>query len=295
MWGRRRAEPATVQAAQATGSERLRALSAIDELRRRADWEGLTDAERGALRSDFAAFPASGGSSTVDIAVQQWVAALVAPTFQTESAQLISAWLSDAPPDAHLYIGGDGGQGRHSLIATLARQAMTQRPTPPDYCYIPQPSAMAQALLLPLPAGTGSPFTKAIDKALRLLTSAWNADNADSAEAGDSGNAAAASAPAAEAAPPARSQLVAQAFAPLQAPELAPARAYVDQLRAAFESFATSQADLPVTYDDMPTWLVSASSGTAGTSGGGADGAPARAPVVIGSLVRDKLDDLLIR
>ncbi len=285
MWGRHRAEAASAQTA--TSSDRSRALSTIDELRRRADWERLDDARRSELRADFAAFPASGGAGATDSATQRWIAALVTPTFQTESAQVISAWLSDAPPDAHLYIGGGAGHGRHSLIASLARNALAQQPAPSDFCYVPLPSAMDRAVLLALPGGAGSAFTTAIDKALRLLTSAW-----DGAANGDSGGNAANGAPgAAESTPAARGQLVAQAFAPLQAPELTPARTYIEQLRAAFDALAAAQASLPVSYDDMPTWLVSAASGNATA----ASDTPAQAPVIVGTLVRDKLDDLLIR
>jgi hypothetical protein len=246
----------------------------------------LSDAERSALRSDFAPFPSTGSSDTAASAMRQWVAALVTPTFQTESAQLISAWLSDAPPDAHLYIGGGAGQGRHSLAASLARQALAQQPAPSDFCYVPQPSAMDQAVLLALPGGTGSAFTKAIDRALHMLTSAWN-DDGDKSDAGegDSANDAPASAR------PPRGQLVAQAFATLQAPDFERTRAYIDQLRAAFDALAANQADLPVSYDDMPTWLVSASSGGAAD----ASDTASQAPVVVGTLIRDKLDDLLTR
>lgn len=283
MWGRRRDESTSGKGTPGNASPRP--LSAIDELLKRADWERLSDAERDTLRSDFASYAAASDADATDDALRQWVAALVAPTFQTASAQVISSWLSVAAPGAHLYIGGDAGQGRHSLAASLARHAMSQQPSPPDYCYVPQPASMDQAVLLTVTGGNGSAFTKAIDRALRQVTAGWSAENSDT---GDQSGEAAAGAAASATASPARGQLVAQAFAPLQAPALAETRSYVDQLRAAFDALATSGADLPVSYDDMPTWLVSASSGAVG-------GALAHAPVVIGTLVRDKLDDLLIR
>lgn len=286
MWRGRRASIGQIQA---TTAERPRALSTVDELRRRADWERLSNADRNALRGDFAPFPTSAAAGEalaamdVNTSIQQWVAALVAPNFQAESALVIRSWLSDASPDAHLYIGGSAGQGRHSLAATLARQAMAQQPAPPDYCYLPTPGAMDQALLLTVPSGTGTAFTKAIDKALRQLTSGWDGDDAENGDA---------SAPAAAQATSAtRAQLIAQAFAPLQAPAFASAGAYVGQLRAAFDTLASNQADLPVTYEDMPTWLVSASSGGVTNTTSKAT----TAPVVLGTLVRDKLEDLLIR
>ncbi len=284
MWGRRKNAAASVTQPGTRATERSRALSGVDDLRRRASWEGLSDGERGALRSAFASFPASvhagaelAANAEDDWAVQQWVAALVAPGFQSEPAQVIRAWLDDTTPHAHLYIGGAAGQGRTSLVASLARQVMAQRPAPHDFCYVPEPSALDQAYLLALPSGTGKAFAGAIDQTLRQLTSAWS---------GDSDGAPATAAP--DAAPRTLAQLVAQAFAPLEAPAFESARAYVGRLRAAFDALAAAQADLPVGYDDLATWLVRSSSGAS------ADGQTG-APVVIGTLIRDKLDDLLIR
>ncbi|MFI5278133.1 MAG: hypothetical protein ACHQ1E_12745, partial [Ktedonobacterales bacterium] len=144
MWGRRRDESTSGKGTPGNASPRP--LSAIDELLRRADWERLSDAERDTLRSDFASYAAASDADATDDALRQWVAALVTPTFQTASAQVISSWLSVAAPGAHLYIGGDAGQGRHSLAASLARHAMSQQPSPPDYCYVPQPASMDQAV-----------------------------------------------------------------------------------------------------------------------------------------------------
>lgn len=289
MWRGRRAS------SQATAAERLKTLSTAEELCRHADWERLSDTERSALRSEFGFFPASAtagealAAMDVNASIQQWVAALIAPNFQAQAAQAIGSWLSDASPDAHLYIGGAAGLGRHSLAATLARQAIAQKPAPPDYCYIPVPSAMDQAQLLTVASGTGTPFTKAIDTALRQITAGWDGDNDEESDA--SAPAAAQTATAQTATAPTRGQLIADAFTPLQAPEFASASAYVTQLRAAFDTLAINRADLPVSYDDMPTWLVSASSGGVTNTRSKATSAP----VVLGTLVRDKLDDLLIR
>ncbi|MGH2516722.1 MAG: AAA family ATPase [Ktedonobacterales bacterium] len=271
-----------------------RALSTADELRRRSGWEHMSDADRTGLRGDFAPFPLSSStlsgnidSANVDTAVQQWVAALVAPGFQMEAAQLIRVWLDEAAPDAHLYIGGSTGQGRRSLAATLARQAMMKRPMPPDFCYVPVPSAMDRAYLLALSGGTGDAFAKAIDQTLRTLTGAW-----DDASVGNVPSASAPQEP--SQAHPTRRELIAQAFSALEQPIFASAAAYVGQLHAAFDALAASNADLPTNYDQMPTWLVRASSGDAARSADDRSATPG-APVVIGSLIRDKLDDLLIR
>lgn len=149
---------------------------------------------------------------------------------------------------------------------------------------------MDRALLLAVDNGTGVAFTKALDTALRQLTAGWSGDSDDDSDSDSASGSADAPAAAQAAASPNRAQLVAQAFAPLQAPTFASARAYVDRLRAAFDALASDPADLPVTYNDMPTWLVSAASGgVVNTS------KATSAPVVLGTLVRDKLDDLLIR
>ena len=286
MWGRRKNATATVTQSGAQATERSRALSDVDDLRRRASWEGLSDGERDALRSAFAPFPTSvragaelAANADADRAVQQWVAALVAPAFQAEPAQVIRAWLDGTTPYAHLYIGGAAGQGRTSLVASLARQTMAQRPAPGDFCYVPEPSALEQAYLLTLPAGSGKAFASAIDLTLRQLTSAWS-DGSDGSDGSGDGASATAT--------PTRTQLVAQAFAPLEAPEFESVRAYVVRLRAAFDALAAAQADLPVGYDELATWLVRSSSGASAEGQTGA-------PVVIGTLIRDKLDDLLIR
>lgn len=294
MWGRRPTVEATGKQLYTKPSGIPRALSTSDELRRRADWERLSDADRTALRNAFAPFPSSAGdgaggtvAANLDPSIQQWVAALVAPGFQAELAQFIRVWLDEAAPGAHLYIGGNTGQGRRSLATTLARQVMARRPAPPDFCYVPVPSAMDQAYLLALASGAGDAFAKAIDHTLRLLAGAWS-----DASPGETASAPISSG--SSDAHPTRRQLIAQAFAALEQPAFASAAAYVGQLRAAFEALAATGAGLPTTYDDMPTWLVRASSGEAAKSADSTAPAPGT-PVVAGTLIRDKLDDLLMR
>lgn len=289
MWGKRRTEAASGLAQAAPSTVPSRALTSADDLRRRAGWESLSDGERDALRSAFAPFPASASvtdlaaSVSADAAVQDWVAGLVAPTFQAESAQVIRAWLDDTTPHAHLFVGGASGQGRTSLVASLARQAMAQRPAPHDYIYVPEPSALDQAYLLALPRGTGKDFAAAIDQTLRQITSGWDGDDDDDSD-GSSGSAA-------SAAPPSKAQLVALAFSGLETPAFTSASAYVGKLRAAFDALAAAQADLPVGYDDLATWLVRASTDPTAAGASGQQGAP----VIIGTLIRDKLEDLLTR
>src|SRR5215472_7850423 len=85
-----------------------RALSTSDELLLRAGWESLEDTERATRLKVFKAFPSPAVSSvtngppdirTADL--QDWVASLVEPTFQSEPARVIRTWLADTAPDAH--------------------------------------------------------------------------------------------------------------------------------------------------------------------------------------------------
>ncbi len=287
MW-RRPKEPGTdATIAKGAGANTLSgppALRSVDELLLRATWETLDEGDRAALLGEFPPFPVPAVSdltnNPADIRssdLQNWVAGLVAKSFQSQAAQIIGSWLVDSAPDAHLYVGGNIGQGRRSLVAALSRQAMSSRQAPPDYCYVPLPSSLDQAYLLVLPAGTGKAFAKAIDETLRAVTSAWSADD----NPGD--------APEKKATTP-LSQVLAEAFDALDADSPESVRAYNSTLRSAFEALAANKADLPASYDDMATWLVRA---PAGSDSGSASGTGA--PVVVGTLYQEKLDDLLIR
>src|SRR5579862_564024 len=235
MFGNRQ-KTATATPAPPLAPPRVRPLQNPNELLRYAAWERLSDPDRASLRQGFPAFPTSvtpdalaGVSDPALRDLQDWIAAVIADRFQPEATQLIRLWLDSAAPDAHLFVGGEIGQGRRSLVASLARSAMSKLPASPDYCYIPVPSAMDHAYLLTLPHGLGLNFAKTIDRTLRAVTSGWSGDN---------------NAPTPDAA--ARASLIAQAFAPLEQPTFAAVQSYVKQLRAAFEAFATSQSDIPV-------------------------------------------------
>src|SRR5271165_978778 len=91
-----------------------RALSSPAELLQHAAWEGLDESSRASLLHGFPSFPAAAVSETSNgpadyrsSDVQDWVAGLVANSFQKEAAQIISVWLEDSAPDAHVYVGGD--------------------------------------------------------------------------------------------------------------------------------------------------------------------------------------------
>lgn len=279
MWGRRQSAAAPAAKANEAKTEHgPRALRAPDDLLRRADWDRLGDQQRATLANGLPTFPApvadAMASEPAAEAIQDWTAALVAGAFQAEPAQIIGGWLADAS-DAHLYVGGGTGVGRGSMVAALARQALAGRPGAPDYCYIPQPDALNQAYLLALPTGTGEAFAAAIDKTLRAITGGWPGDDDDGAQSD-------------KPAPPLPT-LVAEAFAPLERSAPEDARPYLQRLRAAFDALAVAGAPLPCAYEAMPTWLARPQASLPDPAG------QKSAPVITGTLIRDRLDDLLMR
>src|SRR6185312_11337264 len=140
-----------------------------DDLLRRAEWERLADADHAALLRPFQGRPvpqfgdvASEASSHADLRLQDWVAQLVAVSFQPQTAAYVRAWLSDGSPDGHLYVGGFGGQGRTSLVASVARQVMARAPIPVEYCYVPDLASLDKPMVLAVPDDTGADFTNAL-------------------------------------------------------------------------------------------------------------------------------------
>ena len=193
MWGRREQAGTATATKEATVTGRPRALSTFDELLRRAEWERLTDADRAALLSPLQAraVPAlqrdttQAARATDDVVLQDWVADLVGQQFQADVAAMLYTWLSGSAPDAHLFVGGSPGQGRRSLIASIARRVMASQPIPSDYCYVPNPDALDETILLTLPKGTGATFGAMLSPALGLLCQATSSD--DSSDTSDGG------------------------------------------------------------------------------------------------------------
>src|SRR4051794_1048795 len=113
MWGRREHTTPATATKEAEVAGRPRALSTLDELLRRAEWERLSDTDRAAFLSLLQAkfIPALKSDSTQgvraadDVAMQDWIAGIVGPQFQADVAANIHAWLSGSAPDAHLFIG----------------------------------------------------------------------------------------------------------------------------------------------------------------------------------------------
>ncbi|HEU5438470.1 MAG TPA: AAA family ATPase [Ktedonobacterales bacterium] len=276
-----------------------RALTKMDELLRRAEWERLGEAERTQLLAPYTGRVAPGrdisaGSGspdrTMDPRLQDWVAQLVATRLQPEVAAVIHDWLATAPPDGHLYIGGRRGQGRTSLVASLARDVMRQRSAPPDYCYVPDVTALDKPALLALPKATGAPFMKSLFGALSQVCQGWSASQGsdDSGQGGSNGSSASSSQP------PDRRMLIATAFDSMEPSVPDTARGYISQLRAALEALIPSDDGPPFcSGDSVPAGHVTPmpddaldSDGAALTSG---------APVVSASLAQADLTDVLMR
>ncbi|MGZ3638103.1 MAG: AAA family ATPase [Ktedonobacterales bacterium] len=327
MWGRREHTTPAMATQEAEVAGRPRALSTLDELLRRAEWERLSDTDRAALLSLLHAqvIPALQSDSTQaaraadDVAMQDWIAGIVGPQFQADVAANIHAWLSGSAPNAHLFIGGASGQGRTSLVAAIARRVMASQPVPSDYCYVPDPDALDETILLTLPKGTGEPFGAMLSPALGLLCQASNGDasttNADDIQRESNAQAGSPTASTNGNEPKASSQ---QRLSDLLPPlfdaltEKAPdaARAYLSKLRAALEVASNAGDSLPfcgsddpvVAHvvpipDDLPVSVKTSS--IAGDQSGNTDAEDSQpktgAPVVVASLSSTSLNSALLR
>jgi hypothetical protein len=285
MWGRRPDTQAQAAGKATAVADRPRALSAADELLRRAEWERLGDPERGKLLGvyrplDAAAIPNAqlALGRVNDRSTQDWVAALLEPRFQPEAISVMRSWLADAAPDAHLFVGGRVGHGRTCAVAALARQAMARQPAPPDYCYVPHPTSLDRAYLLTLPRGTGKGFTKALGQALGQVCQNWEEAAGPSGSEQDAGNQSADPTTPDPTTPdhPQR-QLLVRALDPVAAATPESARDYLRQLRGALEALVGTTEAPPLCPDDVPVVHVLTGSDDADSdaAGGQADrGAP---------------------
>ncbi|HEU4783334.1 MAG TPA: AAA family ATPase [Ktedonobacterales bacterium] len=333
MWGRPKADGAQPQQQPAAPAGSVAAPQPIrnpNDLLRRAEWDRLADADREALMRPFQGREvptfgdvASEASTHADLRLQDWVAQLISSSFQPQTAAYVRAWLSDGSPDGHLYVGGFGGQGRTSLVASLARQVLVNAPVPVEYCYVPDLDALGKPMVLAVPDDTGADFTDALQTGLRLIAGNWDGassggDNSDSsndssdnsgdtsasesantasngAAASPGASASAPSAPASDPDPAAiaqqRGTLVTKIMAIVTS--AAPsdgARAYVAKLAAALQQLASKGDDLPFAEDSIPTAHVTP---TPDSLPGGSAGKGA--PVVVASLGQTDLSDALLR
>jgi hypothetical protein len=338
MWGRPKADGAQPQqqpVAPAGGVAAPQPIRNPNDLLRRAEWDRLADADREALMRPFQGREvpkfgdvASEASTHADLRLQDWVAQLISSSFQPQTAAYVRAWLSDGSPDGHLYVGGFGGQGRTSLVASLARQVLVNAPIPVEYCYVPDLDALGKPMVLAVPDDTGADFTDALQTGLRLIAGNWDgassggddsdssdnsSDDSDSSDTSASASAntsntasngsaasqgASASAPSAPASNPdpaaiaqQRGTLVTKIMAIVTS--AAPnddARAYVAKLTAALQQLASKGDDLPFAEDSIPTAHVTP---TPDSLPGGSAGKGA--PVVVASLGQTDLSDALLR
>jgi AAA domain-containing protein/LonB protease-like protein/Lon protease-like protein len=337
MWGRPKADNAQQPpVAPTTNIPAVQPMRNADDLLRRAEWDRLADADREALLRPFQGREAprfgdvaSEASSHADLRLQDWVAQLISSSFQPQAAAYVRAWLSDGAPDGHLYVGGFSGQGRTSLVASLARQVMVNAPIPVEYCYVPDLDALDKPMLLAVPDDTGENFTDALRIGLRLIAGNWDGgesnDNSGSEDSGEgSGNAGsgdssanistngvngttssnsgsmaasqgASGAPASNADPAAvaqqRNTLVIKIMEVVAsaAPNDA-ARDYAAKLAKALQKLASQGDDLPFADDSIPVAHVTPTPDSL-------PGAPAGtgAPVIVVSLGQTELSDALLR
>ncbi len=298
MWGRRTTtddKKATPVATATTATSGARLLTNPDDLLRRADWDRLTAEDRATQLRIYQGqeVPRFGDVATEsglgpDTGLQDWIALVVSVCLQPQAAGVIRSWLDDGAPDAHLYVGGGPGQGRTSLVASLARQAMARRSAPPEYCYVPDAKTLDKPIVLAVPKGTGADFTGALSTALRAIADKWDGGDDDGDSSTDnSGNGSSASVPGAPTST-ARLQLIADQFAPVVDAAPDAARGYLDSLQATLEQ--RSGGDLPFSSDDVPVAHVSpVPDDLLGTPGGQG------APVVVVSLGQNDLTDVLLR
>ena len=173
---RRRGQAAVTRAEPAGGQTST--LNSLPDLCRSGAWEQLSDEQRMALLAPYAAAravvaPAGGNDLGDERSMQAEIAASLGVWMQRAAHDVVRTWLADASPDAHLVLTGDRGLGRLSLAAALLRQEMATQPTPPDYCYVPDPEDITRSLLLTLPAYSALPFAYLAESGRQQLLGEW--------------------------------------------------------------------------------------------------------------------------
>ena len=77
--------------------------------------------------------------------------------------------LEMAPPDYNLFVLGEVGSGRSSLLHEAMQEAATRRATPPDLCYLYHFDAPGRPSALRLPAGQGRLLRDGLARLVRTL------------------------------------------------------------------------------------------------------------------------------
>ena len=90
---------------------------------------------------------------------------------QERAAAAARFGLGMAQPDYHLFVLGELGSGRTSLLTQAMHEAAALRPVPPDLCYLHHFEKPERPHALRLPAGLGKLLREGMDQALQTLQS----------------------------------------------------------------------------------------------------------------------------
>ncbi|MDH4426093.1 MAG: ATP-binding protein [Acidovorax sp.] len=108
--------------------------------------------------------------ATLGFASTAELQALPLPWIGQERAQAAAQFgLTMAQPDYHLFVLGEVGSGRASLMHQAMREVAATRPVPPDLCYLHNFDAPEHPRALRLPAGQGRVLRKAMAELARTL------------------------------------------------------------------------------------------------------------------------------
>ncbi|QHE77455.1 Lon protease family protein [Hydrogenophaga sp. PBL-H3] len=103
---------------------------------------------------------------------------------QQRAAQAARFGLQMDQPDYHLFVLGEVGSGRSTLLHQMMKEEAARRPVPPDLCYLHNFESPEHPLALRLPAGEGRLFRQLmLDLAGRLQTEIPKRLGADDVEA----------------------------------------------------------------------------------------------------------------
>lgn len=81
---------------------------------------------------------------------------------QDRAATAAQFGLNMAHPDYHLFVVGEAGCGKTSLLLQAMQQAASTRATPPDWCYVHPPHNPERPVPIALPSGSGQHFRDAV-------------------------------------------------------------------------------------------------------------------------------------
>jgi predicted ATP-dependent protease len=88
---------------------------------------------------------------------------------QQRAEQAARFGLSMDQPDYHLFVLGEVGSGRSSLLAQLAREVAAGRPVPPDLCYLHNFESPERPRALRMPPGQGRELRQLMQQLCRTL------------------------------------------------------------------------------------------------------------------------------